>query len=396
MLSQKIHKLAQAITPEVVGFRRHLHQHPELSFEEYKTSAFVQDKLKALDIPFQTGIAGTGVVGLIEGKKPGPVVALRADMDALPITETNTTPYVSQNPGIMHACGHDAHTASLLGAAAILQQCREEMAGSIKLIFQPGEERLPGGASLMIAEGVLENPRPAHIIGQHVMPFLDAGTVGFRKGMYMASADEITMTVTGKGGHAAQPHQNVDTVLITSHIIVALQQLVSRIANPTIPSVLSFGKITAEGAFNIIPNQVVVLGTFRTMNESWRSEAHIRMKEMAEGIAKAMGGACHFYINKGYPFLVNDVELTTRAEALAVDYLGRDKVVELDLWMAAEDFAYYSQQTKACFYRLGTRNTAKGIVSAVHTPSFDIDESALEIGCGLMAFLALESLNEKA
>lgn len=393
-LSQKIHKLAEAITPEVVNHRRHLHAHPELSFAEYNTSLYVQQQLKMLEIPFEAGIAGTGVVGLITGKKPGPVVALRADMDALPIIEVNAVPYKSTNEGVMHACGHDAHTASLLGAAAILNQCREEMQGSVKLIFQPGEERLPGGASLMIAEGVLQNPAPAHILGQHVMPFLDAGQVGFRSGMYMASADEITMTVRGKGGHAAMPHQNTDTVLITSHIIVALQQIVSRVANPTIPSVLSFGKVTANGAFNIIPNEVVVLGTFRTMNEKWRKEAHARMKEMAETIAKAMGGSCDFSINVGYPFLVNDEAVTRMARKHAEAYMGKSQVVELDLWMAAEDFAYYSQVTKACFYRLGTRNESRGIVSGVHTPTFDIDETALETGCGLMAYLAMQTMEE--
>lgn len=395
-LSQKIHKLAEAITSEVVAHRRHLHAHPELSFVEHQTSLYVQNELKKLDIPFEAGVAGTGVVGLIQGKKAGPVVALRADMDALPIIEANDVPYKSTHEGVMHACGHDAHTASLLGAAAILNQCREEMTGAVKLIFQPGEERLPGGASLMIAAGVLQNPTPAHILGQHVMPFLDAGQVGFRSGMYMASADEITMTVRGKGGHAAMPHQNTDTVLITSHIIVALQQIVSRIANPTIPSVLSFGKVTANGAFNIIPNEVVVLGTFRTMNEKWRKEAHSRMKEMAESIAKAMGGSCDFSINVGYPFLVNDEVVTRMARKHAEEYMGKAQVVELDLWMAAEDFAYYSQVTQACFYRLGTRNESRGIISAVHTPTFDIDETALETGCGLMAYLAMKTMTEAA
>ncbi len=395
-LNQKIHRLAGEVTPSVVTFRRHLHANPELSFQEEQTSRFVQAQLRELGIPFTAGVAGTGVVGLIEGKKPGPVVALRADMDALPILEANQVPYKSTNQGVMHACGHDAHTASLLGAAAILNQCREEMAGSVKLIFQPGEERLPGGASLMIKEGVLQNPAPVHILGQHVMPFLDAGKVGFRAGMYMASADEITMTVRGKGGHAAQPHQNIDTVLIASHIIVALQQIVSRVANPTIPSVLSFGKVTANGAFNIIPNEVVVLGTFRTMNEPWRKEAHVRMKELAEGIAKSMGGSCDFSINVGYPFLVNDESVTRLARKHAEEYMGREQVVELDLWMAAEDFAYYSQVTKACFYRLGTRNESRGIISAVHTPTFDIDETALETGCGLMAYLAMQTMADAA
>ncbi len=393
MLIEQIRKQAAALTPWVVAQRRHLHMQPELSFEEAQTAAFVQQHLRDLDIAFTPDVAGHGVVGMIYGKNPDKkVVALRADMDALPIVESNDVPYKSTKPGIMHACGHDAHTASLLGAAAILQSVREQFEGSVKLVFQPAEERLPGGASLMIKAGVLENPKPASIIGQHVMPLLPAGKVGFRSGMYMASADEITMTVRGKGGHAAMPHLNTDTVMITAQILVALQQIVSRYANPTTPSVLSFGKITANGAFNIIPNEVVVLGTFRTMDEKWRAEAHHRMKQMAEEMAKSMGASCDFSIHVGYPYLVNEPQLTARAKDAAMAYMGAENVVELDLWMAAEDFAYYSQVTDACFYRLGTRNEARGIVSAVHTPTFDIDETALETGCGLMAWLAVQEL----
>ncbi|MFN3528822.1 MAG: M20 family metallopeptidase [Bacteroidia bacterium] len=395
MLNDQIRKLAAELNKEVVKHRRHLHANPELSFEEVQTAAYVQEQLRLLGIPFNSGIAGHGVVGMISGKNPNKrVVALRADMDALPIVEANEVPYKSQREGVMHACGHDAHTASLLGTAAILKQLEPQLEGSIKLIFQPAEERLPGGASLMIKAGVLQNPKPASIIGQHVMPLIPAGKVGFRSGMYMASADEITMVVRGKGGHAAMPHMNTDTVMITAQILVALQQLVSRYANPTIPSVLSFGKITAEGAFNIIPNEVVVLGTFRTMDEKWRKEAHLRMQQIAVEMAKAMGGSCDFQINVGYPFLVNNPEVTARARRAAEAYLGADRVVDLDLWMAAEDFAYYSQVADACFYRLGTRNEAAGITSSVHTPSFDIDETALEIGCGLMAAIAVHELQQ--
>lgn len=392
-LIPQIHKLAQDLTPAVVAHRRHLHMHPELSFEEANTAAYVQAQLQEMGVRFEADVAGHGVVGMIEGKHPQKrVVALRADMDALPILEANEVPYRSTQPGVMHACGHDAHTASLLGAAAILNQVKDQFEGSVKLIFQPAEERLPGGASLMIKAGVLDNPKPASIIGQHVMPLIPAGKVGFRAGMYMASADEITMTVTGKGGHAAMPHMNVDTVMITAQILVALQQIVSRNANPTIPSVLSFGKVTANGAFNIIPNEVVVLGTFRTMHEAWRREAHDQMRQMASQIAAAMGAKCDFNINVGYPFLVNHPEVTARARTAAEAYMGPENVEELDLWMAAEDFAYYSQVADACFYRLGTRNEARGITSAVHTPTFDIDETALETGCGLMAWLAVNEL----
>jgi amidohydrolase len=313
-------------------------------------------------------------------------------MDALPIQEMNKQPYASKVDGVMHACGHDVHTASLLGTAYILNQLKNEFGGTVKLIFQPGEELLPGGASIMIKEGVLQNPAPQAIIGQHVMPFIPAGKVGFRSGIYMASTDELYVTIKGKGGHGAQPHQNIDPVLITAHLIVALQQIVSRNADPRLPTVLSFGKINANGATNIIPGEVKLEGTFRTFNEDWRKEAHVLMKKMAEGIAESMGGTCEFNIMHGYPFLINEPNLTANARGFAEDYLGADNVVDLDMWMAAEDFAFYSQVTNACFYRLGTGNTEKGTTHSVHTPNFDIDEDALKISSGLMAFMALKQL----
>jgi amidohydrolase len=313
-------------------------------------------------------------------------------MDALPIVEANEVPYKSTNPGVMHACGHDVHTASLLGVSQILSRLKEEFSGTVKLVFQPGEEKAPGGAAMMIREGVLENPRPAGMLGQHVAPNIPVGKVGFREGLYMASADELYMTVKGKGGHGAMPDQNIDPVLIASHIIVALQQIVSRHANPKIPSVLSFGKVIANGATNVIPNEVYVEGTFRTLNEEWRESALRKMKKMAEGIAEAMEGGCDFEILRGYPFLKNNPELTRRSRERAVQYVGAENVLDLDVWMAAEDFAFYTQQTDSCFYRLGTRNEARGIVSSVHTPTFDIDEKALETGAGLMSWLAVEEL----
>jgi amidohydrolase len=292
----------------------------------------------------------------------------------------------------MHACGHDVHTSSLLGAARILNEIRDHFEGTIKLIFQPGEEKAPGGASKMIQEGVLENPAPAAILGQHVMSQIPAGKVGFRPGIYMASADEIYMTIRGKGGHAAMPDHNIDPVAIAAQIIVSLQQIVSRYANPKIPTVLSFGKITAEGATNIIPDEVYIEGTFRTLNEEWRSAAHKRMKTMAESIANGMGAAIDFNILKGYPFLKNHEELTQVSREFAVDYLGEENVIDLDIWMAAEDFAFYSQVVDACFYRLGVRNEEKGLTASVHTPTFNVDEDALEIGAGLMAWLAYKNL----
>jgi len=393
MLKDRIKSLAQAYKQEVIDLRRHLHSHPELSFQEFQTAAFVAEKLKAIGITEIESKATTGWSALIKGKNPEKkVVALRADMDALPISEANEVPYKSQNPGVMHACGHDAHTASLLGAAKILHEVRDQFEGTIKLIFQPGEEIIPGGASLMIKDKVLENPCPQYILGQHVMPMIPAGKVGFRSGLYMASADELYLTIKGKGGHGAMPETFIDPVLISAHLLVALQQIVSRVANPKIPSVLSFGRVEALGATNIIPNEVKIQGTFRTLDEAWRAKAHEKMRQIAEGIVEGMGGQLDFEIRKGYPFLKNNPELTARSVAAAQTYLGAENVLDLDIWMAAEDFAYFSQEIDGCFYRLGTRNEARGITSGVHTSTFDIEEEALEIGAGLMAWLAVSEL----
>ncbi|MBK6640965.1 MAG: amidohydrolase [Bacteroidetes bacterium] len=392
-MQQKIKTLASGYLNDVIGLRRHLHQNPELSFKEFKTAEFVWNQLDAIGITDKQKLAGTGIVALIKGRNADKkTVALRADMDALPIIEANEVPYKSQNIGVMHACGHDAHTASLLGAARILNDLKNDFEGTIKLIFQPGEEKLPGGASLMIKEGVLQNPAPSEIIGQHVMPMIDSGKVGFRSGIYMASTDEIYVTVRGKGGHGAMPHLNVDPVLIASHMIVALQQIVSRHANPTMPSVLSFGKVIANGATNVIPNEVYLEGTFRTLDEKWRTEAHARILKLATSVVEGMGGTVDFEIRRGYPALVNNPELTAAARKGAVEYLGEENVLDLDIWMAAEDFAFYSQQADACFYRLGTRNESRGITSSVHTPTFDIEEKSLETGMGLMAYLAVKQL----
>ncbi|MCL4641212.1 MAG: M20 family metallopeptidase [Olivibacter sp.] len=392
MLKESIQALAQTIFSEIVDTRRHLHANPELSFQEYNTSVFVKEKLDALGIAWAE-MANTGIVALIKGEQVGDgVIALRADMDALPIKEVEGRPYGSKNIGVMHACGHDVHTSSLLGTAKILASLKNQFAGTVKLIFQPGEEKLPGGASIMIKEGALENPKPQAIIGQHVMPLIDAGKVGFRAGKYMASTDELYVTVKGKGGHGAQPQQNIDPIVITAHIITALQQIVSRVADPKMPTVLSFGKINAEGATNVIPNEVKLEGTFRTFDEEWRKEAHKKMKKMAEGIAESMGGSCEFEVRHGYPYLVNNEALTKEARGYAVEYLGQENVLDLDLWMAGEDFAFYSQVTDACFYRLGTRNEEKGITASVHTPDFDVDEKALSISTGLMAYIALKRL----
>ena len=393
MLISKIKKLTADYLSETIKYREHIHANPELSFEEFETSKFIQSQLTNWGIPFQImGI--TGVVVLLTGEKATSekVIALRADIDALPIQEMGDKPYKSTVSGVMHACGHDVHTASLLTCIKILNECKADFAGSIKFIFQPSEEKLPGGASVLIKEGVLKNPIPHHILGQHVMPLIEVGKVGFRNGKYMASTDELYFTVKGKGGHGAMPHLNIDPVLIAAQIIIALQQVVSRVADPKTPSVLSIGKVIANGATNVIPNEVKMEGTFRTLDETWRAAAKIKIQEIAQGIAQSMGGSCELEIKNGYPFLVNEENTTNITRIAAEEYLGKEQVVELDIWMAAEDFAYYSQEVPACFYRLGTRNESKGITASVHTPNFDIDESALNIGPGLMAYAAIKLL----
>ena len=394
-LKEKIQAFSKSWFNEIQSVRRYLHQHPELSMHEHNTSAFIQQKLKEYGISFEAGIATTGIVGLIQGQKEGKkTIALRADMDALPITESNPLPYKSAHTGIMHACGHDAHMASLLGAAKILQNTRQYWGGIVKLIFQPSEESYPGGASLMIGEGVLENPVPAGIFGQHVAPQIEAGKVGIRKGIYMASSDEVYLTVKGKGGHAATPHLCIDPVLIASHIVVALQQIVSRNNTPWVPTVLSFGRIMGEGRMNVIPDEVKLDGTIRTFNEEWRAEAHRKIRTIAQGVAVSMGGNCEVEIKEGYPFLKNDELLAEGFYQSASEYLGKENIVDLDLSMTAEDFAFYSQKIPACFYRLGTRNEKAGITSNVHTPTFDIDEKALETGMGLMAWATIKELEQ--
>ncbi len=393
-LEERIKTLAREQHPQVVSLRRQLHAHPELSFEEEKTAALVAQELEYLGVEVQSQVAGHGVIGLLRGSHahPGsPTIALRADMDALPIQEENDIDYRSQHAGVMHACGHDVHTASLLGVARILSQVKEHLAGTVKFIFQPAEEKFPGGAFLMIRDGVLRAPDVQGIIGQHVQPYIDTGKIGIRSGMYMASADEIYLTIKGKGGHAAHPATFVDPVIATAQILVALQQVVSR-SDPRIPSVLSFGKIIANGATNVIPDQVYVEGTFRTMDERWRAEAHQRITRIIEHTAAAFGCEADLQLIKGYPVLFNDEAMSARTRAAIVSYVGAEQVVDLDLWMAAEDFAYFTHEVPGCFYRLGTRNEDKGIVHGLHTSRFDIDEDSLELSTGLMAWIAIEEL----
>lgn len=392
VLIDSIKELSKKIQSEVVRLRRHLHAYPELSFQEEKTSAFVKGELDKIGISW-AAVANTGVLASITGNRPSDaVIALRADMDALPIQETNDVPYASKHPQVMHACGHDFHTSSLLGTAKILNALKGGFGGTIKLFFQPGEEVIPGGASHMIRDGVLENPKVQAVIGQHAMPRIPVGKIGIRKGKHMASMDSLFVRVIGRGGHGAQPHLNVDPVVIASHIILSLQQIVSRRAHPGDPTVLSFGKVIANGAINVIPDEVYMEGTFRAMNETWRDEAHRLMVKMAEDIATAMGGTCDFRIQRGYPFLVNEEKLTDEVRRYASDYLGEENVLDEEIWMAAEDFAYYSQVADSCFYLCGVGNKEKGIESSLHSPTFNIDEDVLALSPGLMAYIALKRL----
>jgi len=388
MIQDKIKELASKYANEFIDVRHHLHANPELSFNEFKTSEFVQAKLKSWNIDYQI-LATTGVVGVIKGKNPEEkVIALRADMDALPINELNEVEYKSKNIGVMHACGHDVHTTCLLGAAKILNELKDEWSGMVKLIFQPGEEKNPGGASILIKEGVLENPSPEAIFAMHVNPSLPVGKLSFRSGMVMASADEIYITIRGKGGHAAAPHLTADTILVASQLVVNLQEVVSRMNNPFNPSVLSITSIQGGNATNVIPSEVRLIGTFRAMNEEWRFKAHDLIKKICKNTAEMGGAEMDVHIDVGYPFVINNEKLTNMAKRKAMTFAGNENVEETEMRMGAEDFAFYSHRIPACFFRLGVGNIEKKITSGVHTPTFNIDEAAIENGIGIMAFLA--------
>ncbi|HEX5554655.1 MAG TPA: M20 family metallopeptidase [Chitinophagaceae bacterium] len=392
---QTIKTLSRQWADDFIEIRHHLHAHPELSFKEYNTSAFIRAKLDEFGIPFTYPVAGTGIVATLTGKKPGKkVIALRADMDALPIRELNEVSYKSTNDGVMHGCGHDVHTTCLLGAAKILKHLENELEGTVRLIFQPGEEKHPGGASLMIRDGALENPVPDAIFGLHVTPEMEVGRLGFREGIAMASADEIYITIKGKGGHAASPHLTTDIILVASHIVVALQQVISRNKNPLSPSVLSICAFNGGYTTNVIPSEVKLQGTFRAMDETWRFRAHELIKKEVNAIAEGMGATAEVEIPVGYPCLFNDTRITSHAHAIAETYIGKENVETVDMRMGAEDFAFYSQKIPACFLRLGVGNREQGITSGVHTPLFNIDEHAIEIGMGTMATLAMQMLRD--
>ena len=390
-----IRALAKEYYPEVIRLRRLIHRNPELAFEEVDTAQLVCDTLARLDIPLETGVAKTGVVATLKGAVPGPTLLLRADMDALPITEATGLAYASRNPGKMHACGHDAHTSSLLGTTMILHQIRDRLAGTVRFVYQPSEERLPGGAKAMIEAGILNTPAPQATFAQHVRPMLPAGAIGVRSGMFMASAEEIYITIKSGGGHAAEPHKlPADVVLVTSHIIVALQAVVSRHATPDVPTILSFGKVIADGATNIIPGHVRIEGTFRTMDESWRFRAHDLIRRVAMHTALAHGAVAEVDIRLGYPALVNDPDSVALCREAAIEYVGPNNTIDLDPWFASEDFAYFLRNIPGALYLLGVGDDTEQ--QALHTPRFTINEKSLETGPGFMAYLAWKYLHQHA
>lgn len=386
----------------IVKIRRHIHQYPELSFEEINTSAYICEILDKYQISYTKGIVKTGIIAIIQGKNPNKkTILLRADLDALPIEEKNDVSYKSKHKGVMHACGHDVHTASVLGTVIILNQLKAEFDGTIKIMFQPGEEVLPGGSSLMIKEGVLENPPINMAIAQHVFPSLETGKVGFRAGMYMASTDEIHLTIIGKGGHAAMAGDYINPLIVSAHIITEIEKCfpitidlegVARNTQNNIPTVIAFGKIEGKGATNVIPESVYMAGTIRTMDEVWRKEIKTRIKEIINQISNQYNVSAELDIIDGYPFLINHEASTILCKQAAKEYLGKENIVELPLRMTAEDFAYITQQVPSCFYRLGTGNITKGISSGVHTSTFNIDEDALKISSGLMAWMTIKAI----
>lgn len=390
----KIKQLSNYLEPEVINIFHHLHQNPELSFKEYKTAKYIEKKLTEYGIESKR-IIETGVIAEIDGAKSGKTIVLRADIDALPIQEDESNPMHSKKEGIMHACGHDMHTASLLGTARILQECKNELSGKIILLFQPGEEYMPSGAKMIIESGILDKYNIDWIIGQHTDPDLEAGKIGFRAGAYMASTDELFLTVKGKGGHGAFPHQLNDTVLAASQIIVAIQQVVSRRKNPILPpSVISFGRFIADGATNVIPNEVHLAGTLRCMDENWRTEAKELIKDIAQYTAQAYGTSCEVNINHGYPAVTNSEEYTTIARNASVQILGSENVVELSMRMGGEDFGFYTLRYPSTFYRFGVKPPQAKEPYRLHTSNFRGDEQSLKTSMATMAWIAYSFLSE--
>ena len=396
-LKDTIKRLAHEQRDEVIEWRRWMHRHPELSQEEYGTMAFVAERLTEMGLEPRTGIGRTGVMAMLRGavEPDSYCVALRADYDALPITEATGLDFASENPGVMHACGHDMHTCSLLGAVKILVQLRDQIRGSLMFIFEPSEEKYPGGARMMMEDGLFDEVLPNEIYSFHCLPEMDCGKVGMRKGRYMASTDELYWTVTGRGGHGATPHLNVDPIVGASHIVIALQQVVSRNAPPMMPTVLTIGKIEdVGGRTNITPETVKMQGIIRTFDPQWRLDAHERIRKISCGVAEAMGADCDLFIDYGYPPVINDDACTQQVHDNAVAFLGADNVEWLDLRMTAEDFAFYQQKIPSCYFRVGIHIPGTSF-SNLHRPNLIVDERSLELANGLVAYNALMALNNR-
>ena len=388
---ERVRQAIGAAREDLLRDRRHLHAHPELSYKEHGTAAYVASQLRAVGIEVRTGIAslngapGTGVIGVVKGRPGERCICLRADLDALPIQEANEVDYRSRNAGVMHACGHDAHTSMVLTAGRVLHALREHWSGTVLLLFQPGEEKIPGGASLVVGEDALRDPRPQAILGQHVTPELAVGKVGFREGPFMASSDELYVTVKGRGGHAAMPQAHIDPILMTARLLLRLKEEFAAL-HPGHPKVLSFGKVIANGATNVIPDEVRIEGTLRAFDEGIRGQLHAWLPERAQALCAEHGATCDFEVRRGYPVVVNDPELTRHTRAAAEAFLGKDRVVDMDQRMGSEDFAFYTHVMPGCFFRLGTGDPERGITSGLHTPTFNIAEEAMAIGAGVMVW----------
>lgn len=391
-----IKQMAHAQRDRVIEWRRWMHRHPELSQEEYGTMAFVAERLREMGLEPKTGIGKTGVMAMLRGNEPDSYcVALRSDYDALPITECTGLPFASEKPGVMHACGHDMHTCSLLGAIKILTQLRDHISGSLMFIFEPSEEKYPGGARMMMEDGLFDEVMPNEIYSFHCLPEMDCGKVGMRKGKYMASTDELYWTVKGLGGHGATPHLSVDPIVVASHIVIALQQVVSRNAAPMMPTVLTIGKIQEVGGrTNIIPDTVKMEGIIRTFDEKWRLEAHEKIRKISTGVAEAMGAECDLFIDYGYPYVFNDDACTQQVHDNACAYIGEENVEWLDLRMTAEDFAFFAQKIPACYFRIGIHEPGTPF-SNLHRPNLIVDERSLELANGLVAYNAMMALHNR-
>ena len=391
-IQEQIKELAKHHFGDVIALRRHLHQYPELSKQEKETANFICNYLGKLQgVSFRRDIAGHGICGFVEGKPANKCVALRADMDALPICENTNLDFKSKNEGVMHACGHDVHMSVLLGAITILSELREQFSGKVMFIFQPSEEHYPGGAITMLNAGIFNNITPSKIFALHTTPEMDTGKIGIKEGKYMASTDEIYIEVRGKGGHGATPELDIDPIVAASHVVIALQTLVSRNANPTMPTTFSVGRFIAEGRTNIIPSKVDLECIIRTFDEDWRKQAHKLIHRIAENTAKAYGATADVFIDHGYPYVYNNPELVKEARTIAKEYLGEENVLDINMRMTAEDFSYFAQKVPACYFRLGTRIAGKPITN-LHTANFDVDERCLEYGMGITALFAIKGL----